>query len=80
MTKTLLTDDWTKIENSFDIMNKRFSNAFNPKDTPVYKFISIEGIKEQIEERSVGEFIFYMDYSISNESPKLGKSVIINDD
>jgi hypothetical protein len=77
MKKTLSTEDWSTIKSSFDKMNEKFPNAFNPEDTPIYKYNSIRGVEEQIQERSVGEVVFYMDYSIPDVKPKLSKCEVI---
>lgn len=77
MTKTLSTEDWTKITSSFDIMNQKFPNAIAAEDTPTYKFTSIKGVKEQLQERSIGEVVFYMDYLSSIQTPKICKCEII---
>jgi hypothetical protein len=77
MTKTLSNEDWTKITSSFDIMNEKFPNAFKSEDGPAYRFISIKGVEEQLQERSVGEVVFYMDYLSSIETPKICKCKII---
>ena len=79
MTKTLNAEDWTKIKSSFDIMNQKFPNAIAAEDTPTYKLTSIKGVKEQLQERSVGGVILYMDYLSSIETPKIGKCVIIEE-
>ena len=79
MTKTLSNEDWTKITSSFDIMNQKFPNAIAAEDTPTYKFTSIKGVKEQLQERSVGEVVFYMDYLTPDSSPKLSKCKIIEE-
>ena len=49
MTKTLSTEDWTKITSSFDIMNQKFPYAIAAEDIPTYKFTSIKGVKEQLQ-------------------------------
>lgn len=90
--KTLSTEDWTKITSSFDIMNQKFPNAIAAEDTPTYKFTSIKGVKEQLQERSIGEVVFYMDYLspitgeifekwmlMADETPKIGKCEIIEE-
>ena len=79
MTKTLSNEDWTKITSSFDIMNEKFPNAIAAEDTPTYKFTSIKGVKEQLQERSIGEVVFYMDYLSSIETSKIGKCEIIEE-
>ena len=79
MTKTLSTEDWTKIASSFDIMNQKFPYASDAEDAPTYKLTSIKGVKEQLQERSVGEVILYMDYLSSIEAPKIGKCEIIEE-
>ena len=58
--KTLSQEDWGKIENSFSIQSEFYSTVAALK---VFRYTSIEGIKEQIEETSVGEYVFFMDYS-----------------
>ena len=78
MIKTLSTEDWSTIKSSFAKMNEKFPNAPSPEDTPIYKYNSIKGMEEQIEERGVGEFVFYMDYSIPDVEPKLSKCEIIS--
>ena len=77
MTKTLSNEDWTKITSSFDIMNQKFPNAIAAEDTSTYKLTSIKGVKEQLQERSVGGVILYMDYLSSIETPKISKCEII---
>ncbi len=77
MKKTLSTKDWSTIKSSFDKMNEKFPNALSPEDTPIYKYNSIKGVEEQIQERSVGEDVFYMDYSVPDVKPKLSKCEII---
>jgi hypothetical protein len=77
MTKTLSTEDWNKIKNSFDKMNQKFPNAFIRNDNPTYRFTSIKGVEEQLQERSVGEVVFYMDYLTLDEVTKLSKCEII---
>ena len=79
MTKTLSNEDWTKITSSFDIMNQKFPNSIPPQDAPTYKFTSIKGVEDQLQERSVGEVIFYMDYLDPGATPKLSKSVVIEE-
>lgn len=78
MSKTLKTEDWTRIQESFDEMKKRFPHASDPEELPTYRLTSIKGIKEQIEERSVGEVVFYMDY-LTGDTPKISKSEIIEE-
>ena len=79
MTKTLSTEDWTKITSSFDIMNQKFPYAIAAEDIPTYKFTSIKGVKEQLQERSIGEVVFYVDYLSSIGTPKIGKCEIIEE-
>ena len=79
MTKTLSNEDWTKITSSFDIMNQKFPNAIAAEDTPTYKFTSIKGVKEQLQERSIGEVVFYMDYLDPGATPKISKSAVIEE-
>jgi hypothetical protein len=40
-------------------------------------FISIKGLEEQLQERSVGEVVFYMDYLTPDAPAKLSKCEII---
>lgn len=77
MLKSLSTEDWSTIKSSFAKMNEKFPNATSPEDTPIYKYNSIKGVEEQIQELSVGENVFYMDYSVPNVKPKLSKCEII---
>ena len=79
MTKTLSNEDWTKITSSFDIMNQKFPYAFDVEDAPTYKLTSIKGVKEQLQERSIGEVVLYMDYLSSIETPKICKCKIIEE-
>jgi hypothetical protein len=77
--KTLSTVDWNTINSSFVKMDEKFPNAFKSEDGPSYRFISIKGIEEQLQERSVGEVVFYMDYLTPDSSPKLSKCKIIEE-
>jgi hypothetical protein len=77
MKKTLSTEDWSKIKYSFAKMNEKFPNALSPEDTPIYKYNSIKGVEEQIQELLVGKVAFYMDYSTPDVEPKLSKCEII---
>ena len=77
--KTLSTMDWNTINSSFVKMDEKFPNAIAAEDTPTYKFTSIKGVKEQLQERSVGEVVFYMDYLTLDSSPKLSKCKIIEE-
>jgi hypothetical protein len=77
MTKTLSTEDWTKINSSFAKMKEKFPNAPDAEDSPGYMFISIKGLEEQLQERSVGEVVFYMDYLTPDAPAKLSKCEII---
>jgi hypothetical protein len=77
MTKTLSKEDWTKITSSFDIMNQKFPYAIAAEDTPTYKHTSIKGVKEQLQEGSVGGVIFYIDYLTLGTTPKVSKCKII---
>ena len=77
MTKTLSTEDWTKINSSFAKMKEKLPNAPDTEDSPTYRFTSIKGVEEQLQERSVGEVVFYMDYLIPDATPKLSKCEII---
>ena len=77
--KTLSTMDWNTINSSFVKMDEKFPNAIAAEDTPTYKFTSIKGVKEQLQERSIGEVVFYMDYLSSIETSKIGKCEIIEE-
>ena len=79
MTKTLSTEDWTKINSSFTKMKEKFPHAPNTEDSPTYRFTSIKGVEEQLQERSVGEVVFYMDYLIPDAPAKLSKCEIIEE-
>lgn len=77
MTKTLSDEDWEMIKSSFIRMNEKFPHAPKSENTPTYRLTSIKGIEEQLQERSVGEVVFYMDYLTSSDVPKIGKCTII---
>lgn len=77
MTKTLSTEDWNEIKSSFTKMKEKFPNLPDFDHNPTYRLTSIKGIEEQIQERSMGELIFYMDYLSSQDKPLIGKCEII---
>ena len=77
MMKTLSTEDWIKVNSSFAKMKEKFPNAPDTEDAPAYMFTSIKGVEEQLQERSVGEVVFYMDYLTSEVTPKISKCEII---
>jgi len=77
--KTLSSDDWTKINSSFDKINEKFPHAIPAEDSPTYKLTSIKGVNEQLQENSVGEFVLYMDYLTLDETPKISKCEIIEE-
>jgi len=77
MMKTLSTEDWTKINSSFAKMKEKYPNAPDAEDSPTYRFTSIKGVEEQLQERSVGEVVFYMDYLTSDAPAKISKCEII---
>jgi hypothetical protein len=79
MKKTLSTVDWNTINSSFVKMNEKFPNAFKSEDSPTYRLTSIKGVEEQLQERSVGEVVFYMDYLTPDFSPKISKCKIIEE-
>ena len=60
-------------------MKEKFPHAPDTEDSPTYRFTSIKGVEEQLQERSVGEVVFYMDYLIPDATPKISKCEIIED-
>jgi hypothetical protein len=75
--KTLRTEDWNTINSSFAKMKEKFPHAPDTEDSPTYRFTSIKGVEEQLQERSVGEVVFYMDYLIPDAPAKISKCEII---
>jgi hypothetical protein len=70
--KTLSQEDWDKIENSFSLQSEFFSTVAAFK---IFRYTSIDGVKEQIEETPVGENVFFMDYSYNER--KISKCKVI---
>jgi hypothetical protein len=87
MTKTLKPEDWERIHKSFtkrDEVHPNYMRNLESADEYVgliypRTFITIEGIKSQIDRLEVGSLIFYMEYDTPDGNPLLEKCEIIEE-